>query len=86
MYPQRMGHTSKRQRAIAESVVALLFAPVGNRCHRGHRGRRTHSQSDVSSTAMKADWGMETLATCFMRFLPRFCFSRSFRLRVMSPP
>jgi hypothetical protein len=26
------------------------------------------------------------LPTCFMRFLPSFCFSRSLRLRLMSPP
>ncbi len=36
--------------------------------------------------ARNASWGISTLPTCFMRFLPAFCFSRSFLLRVMSPP
>ena len=30
--------------------------------------------------------GIMTLPTIFMRFLPFFCFSRSLRLREMSPP
>jgi hypothetical protein len=37
-------------------------------------------------TARKASWGMSTWPTRFMRFLPSFCFSRSLRLREMSPP
>jgi len=36
--------------------------------------------------ARKASCGISTLPTCFMRFLPAFCFSSSLRLRVMSPP
>ncbi len=38
------------------------------------------------STARNASCGTSTPPTCFMRFLPFFCFSSSFRLRVMSPP
>ncbi len=38
------------------------------------------------SAAMKASWGTSTRPTIFMRFLPSFCFSRSLRFRVMSPP
>ncbi len=38
------------------------------------------------STARKASCGTSTPPTCFMRFFPFFCFSRSLRLRVMSPP
>ena len=38
------------------------------------------------STARKASCGTSTPPTCFIRFLPAFCFSSSFRLRVMSPP
>ena len=38
------------------------------------------------STARNASCGMSTRPTRFMRFLPSFCFSRSFRFRVMSPP
>ena len=40
----------------------------------------------VFSTARNALWGSSTSPTIFIRFLPSFCFSRSFRLRVMSPP
>ena len=37
-------------------------------------------------TDRNASCGTSTFPTCFMRFLPSFCFSRSFRFRVMSPP
>ncbi len=40
----------------------------------------------LESAAMKASWGTSTRPTIFIRFLPSFCFSRSLRLRVMSPP
>ena len=40
----------------------------------------------VDSAAMNASWGTSTRPTIFIRFLPSFCFSRSLRLRVMSPP
>ena len=36
--------------------------------------------------ARNASCGISTLPTCFMRFLPAFCFSSSFLLRVISPP
>lgn len=42
--------------------------------------------SSLDSTAMKASWGTSTEPTIFIRFLPSFCFSSSFRLREMSPP
>lgn len=38
------------------------------------------------STARKASCGISTRPTRFMRFLPAFCFSRSLRLREISPP
>ena len=41
---------------------------------------------DDPRTERKASCGISTFPTCFMRFLPSFCFSRSFLLRVMSPP
>jgi len=40
----------------------------------------------VESAATNASWGTSTRPTIFIRFLPSFCFSSSFRLRVMSPP
>jgi very-short-patch-repair endonuclease len=48
------------------------------------RGRT--SQSLIFSASMKADCGISTLPNWRMRFLPSFCFSRSLRLRVTSPP
>src|SRR6266511_1726007 len=61
-------------------VVGLKAAP-----HQLHAllGAR-HSSS--SSTDRNASWGTSTRPTCFMRFLPFFCFSSSLRLRVTSPP
>ena len=47
-------------------------------------GRKT--QSPLSKIAMNASWGISTLPTRFIRFLPSFCFSSSLRFRVMSPP
>ncbi len=47
--------------------------------------RAAHS-SPSSSTARNASCGTSTRPTCFIRFLPSFCFSSSFFLRVMSPP
>ena len=38
------------------------------------------------SAAMNASCGTSTRPTIFMRFFPSFCFSRSLRLRVISPP
>ena len=38
------------------------------------------------STARNASCGTSTPPTFFIRFLPFFCFSSSFRFRVMSPP
>jgi hypothetical protein len=50
-------------------------------------GRRySSSSSSVRSTATKAACGISTEPTIFIFFLPSFCFSRSLRLRVMSPP
>ena len=42
--------------------------------------------SRALSAAKKALCGMSTLPKARIRFLPSFCFSRSLRLRVMSPP
>ena len=48
--------------------------------------RLLSSSSPPPSTARKAFCGISTLPTCFIRALPFFCFSRSLRFRVMSPP
>ena len=52
----------------------------------GHNDRSQHDQSRSERTAKKASWGISTEPTCFIRRLPSFCFSNSFRFRVMSPP
>ena len=44
----------------------------------------THQSS--FNTARKAFCGTSTVPICFIRFLPRFCFSNSLRLRLTSPP
>ena len=68
--------------------------PKEPRCHREdeedqckiHVGVPDYFFSSVWRMARKASCGISTEPTCFMRFLPAFCFSRSLRLRVMSPP
>ncbi len=43
-------------------------------------------RAQLLSTDRNASCGTSTRPTCFIRFLPSFCFSSSLRLRVMSPP
>ena len=51
-------------------------------------GGRAHAAPSrlISSTARNASCGTSIEPTCFIRFLPAFCFSISFRLRETSPP
>ncbi len=70
------GERSRRPSPIAvdSSVpVAITPAPLD------------HS-SPSSRTERKASCEISTLPTCFIRFLPSFCFSSSLRFREMSPP
>src|SRR5690606_7696540 len=55
---------------------------------RGLRERRPSIGYFLSAcnTARNASCGISTEPICFMRRLPAFCFSRSLRLRVTSPP
>src|SRR5690606_37765181 len=57
-------------------------------CGTGEGARRVacYASSSAPSTLRKAFCGTSTLPTLFMRFLPSFCFSKSLRLRVTSPP
>jgi hypothetical protein len=57
---------------------------AGRRC--GYFFALESPLSSVESAAMKASCGTSTRPTTFIRFLPSFCFSSSFRLREMSPP
>ena len=74
---ERAHHALGRRRAadVAEADEQQTDGPL---CH-GY-------SSPSSSTARKASWGTSTRPTCFIRFLPSFCFASSFFLRVMSPP
>jgi MFS family permease len=67
--------------AAALDLVAAMIVLAG-------RSRVSGGESQLStfSAAMKASCGMSTLPNCRIFFLPSFCFSRSLRLRVMSPP
>ena len=47
---------------------------------------KTENYSSSLRTAMKASEGTATVPKVRIRFLPSFCFSSSFFLRVMSPP
>ena len=49
-------------------------------------GPINEAHTSTFKAAMKASCGMSTLPNWRMRFLPSFCFSRSLRLRVTSPP
>ncbi len=81
---------------LAEHVDdGLRLRLVGH--ERGDDERQEHggSASDVQHhrphhsierTARNASCGTSTAPTCFIRFFPSFCFSRSFRFRLMSPP
>ena len=63
--------------------------PSGERLSPRHENFFAHffpvGASEVRA-AMNASWGTSTRPIAFMRFLPSFCFSRSLRLREMSPP
>ena len=47
---------------------------------------RLDAQLSIFSAAMKASCGISTFPNWRIFFLPAFCFSRSLRLRVASPP
>jgi hypothetical protein len=47
-------------------------------------GKRLHRS--IFNAAIKACCGISTLPNCRIFFLPAFCFSKSLRLRVTSPP
>ena len=59
-----------------------------DRCSAGARrdGGLTLAYESIFSAAMNASCGMSTLPNWRIFFLPAFCFSRSLRLRVASPP
>ena len=64
---------------------SVRLKPLGH-LSKGPSLYRRPPQASILSAARKADCGISTLPNCRIRFLPSFCFSSSFRLRVMSPP
>ena len=95
--PRLLGHAEDVEQALGRRVDA----PLGEVLRHLVLGPENHfADSDVASvpasiqarysstlsTARNASCGISTEPTDFIRFLPSFCFSRSFRLRVMSPP
>ena len=66
--------------------VAQPDTPGGQHQHQQHDGKIDVHQESTFNTARNAACGTSTLPTCFIRFLPAFCFSSSFFLRVTSPP
>ncbi len=79
--PSRCPATASRWSASSRSPTASLSRRAGPR-----RRSPAAGQSPSSSTARNASCGTSMRPTCFMRFLPAFCFSSSLRLREMSPP
>ncbi len=59
---------------------------TAGRTRRPDRRPSSPGQPSILRAAMKADCGISTWPNCRIRFLPSFCFSSSFFLRVMSPP
>ena len=66
-------------------VDAEAFFLVFNDLNERH-GKTSYDSSSSLRTAMNASDGTATVPNVRIRFLPSFCFSSSFFLRVMSPP
>lgn len=60
--------------------------PEGSRGQAEQQKDECEIHESTLNIARKASWGISTDPTCFIRFLPAFCFSRSFRFLLMSPP
>src|SRR5262249_50337037 len=69
-----------------QGFIPLPGGGVGSRFFRDVRSRRKGFAHSTFKTARKASCGMSTRPTRFIRFFPSFCFSKSLRFRVMSPP
>src|SRR5690606_6962449 len=86
----------RRRRGLEITGLAAQAAPEAERRARlAHERRRLlahpaielgRAHQSTLSTVRNASCGSSTEPTDFMRRLPSFCFSRSFFLRVMSPP
>lgn len=72
-------------KAHLTGIFEKLGVKKQNRSHKNGYLKKDYSSSRLR-TAIKASCGTSTRPTDFIRFLPFFCFSKSFRLREISPP
>ena len=95
--PLQFGQTnsiaSAHGRQNVHSYEQMTASPSSASAGTAALARRAHLERHqlfcpwpMLSTARNASCGTSTAPTCFIRFLPAFCFSSSLRLRVMSPP
>ena len=80
------GKLTNRIFEVHWKIIADARLNFGSRSLSMFRVYPASSVFPTLSTARKASCGMSTRPTRFIRFLPSFCFSSSFRLREMSPP
>jgi hypothetical protein len=75
------------RRLLCMGLFSIFLLPASGRTQ-SHYALAVEPSPQLStfSAAMNASCGMSTLPNCRIFFLPSFCFSRSLRLRVMSPP
>jgi hypothetical protein len=74
-----IGIAENTPRLIGLRARTLLFSAAAR-----DGGKRLHPS--IFNAAIKACCGISTLPNCRIFFLPAFCFSKSLRLRVTSPP
>jgi amino acid transporter len=87
--PTKSGPTaprSSRARSEAEVVVVGAGGPPTTAHLTCRSAGRVEGQSSRRRAETNASCGTSTRPMFFIFFLPSFCFSRSLRLRVMSPP
>src|SRR3989344_2934285 len=79
----------QQQGEIAFDGTKVPGPDIAPKCGQHQGCENLHELEHQSSTckmARNASCGTSTDPICFMRFLPAFCFSRSLRLRLTSPP
>ncbi len=82
---RKSGSLSRERLAGRLAADGGMFAPAGCAWNMRILPPENHS-SLIFKAAMKASCGISTLPNWRIRFLPAFCFSKSLRLRVASPP
>ena len=82
--PARVSKLKCARRTMLELSTLQIAKVFGDEINQ--KAIKSLSFQSILSTLKKASWGKFTLPMAFIRFLPSFCFSSNFRLRVMSPP